>query len=74
MPRRFGTRTFARRSPPTRARLSPDLVRLAPSLLLDARARLATFSDPRLVLEGLFFPMFPRAETVLAGARGAGAR
>jgi DNA polymerase III delta prime subunit len=54
--------------------LAPELVRLAPSLLMDARARLATFSDPRLVLEGLFFPLFPRSETAIAGARGAGAR
>jgi hypothetical protein len=56
------------------AALPPDLVRSAPSLLMDARARLATFSDPRLVLEGLFFPLFPRSETLLAGARGAGTR
>ncbi|MFN0149912.1 MAG: ATP-binding protein [bacterium] len=63
-----------------RAELAADATRFPARLaataaerIFDARARLAMFSDPRLVLEGLFLSLFPRGDAALAPSRAAGA-
>jgi DNA polymerase-3 subunit delta' len=56
-----------------RERLPAGLAARAAGLIAEARSRLASFSDPRLVAEGLFLPLFPReAGAPLAPARAAG--
>jgi len=54
------------------ARFPARLAAIAAERILDARARLAMFSDPRLVLEGLFLSLFPRGGAPAAPRHAAG--
>jgi len=55
------------------ARIPARVTAAAAERILDARARLAMFSDPRLVLEGLFLSLFPRGDAALAPRQALGA-
>ncbi len=52
------------------ARLPPGAARAAARRLLDARARLLGFCDPRLVVESLAYSMFPRDGAAASAASG----